>query len=195
MMRDSQLIRRLEKIRLTVRRRLMVYGVMAVVAGGIASFLAFSTLDWLLRLPGLLRLVGIGLFLAGAGGATLHWVIRPLRAAIDVAEIARQLELRFSSLRDRLSSTVLFLEHGSSDSESMTRRVIENTDTTIAPMPLESALSLAPTARCGVLLLLSVSALGAVLMTAPRFRGSSIRSRTSKNALSPAAFSTSPSSA
>ncbi|MCH8241715.1 MAG: hypothetical protein IH897_03765 [Planctomycetes bacterium] len=169
MMRDSQLIRRLEKIRITVRRRLLVYGVMAVVAGGIASFLTFSTLDWLLRLPGLLRLAGIGLFLAGAGGATLHWVIRPLRAAIDVAEIARQLEMRFASLRDRLSSTVHFLEHGSSDSESMTRRVIENTDTTIAPMPLESALSLAPTARCGVLLLLSVSALGAVLMTAPNW--------------------------
>ena len=169
MMRDSQLIRRLEKIRITVRRRLLVYGVMAVVAGGIASFLTISTLDWLLRLPGLLRLAGIGLFLAGAGGATLHWVIRPLRAAIDVAEIARQLEMRFASLRDRLSSTVHFLEHGSSDSESMTRRVIENTDTTIAPMPLESALSLAPMARCGVLLLLSVSVLGAVLMTAPNW--------------------------
>ena len=67
MKRDSQLIRRLEQIRLTVRRRLLVYGVMAVVAGGIASFLAFATLDWLLRLPGVLRLAGIGLFLTGAG--------------------------------------------------------------------------------------------------------------------------------
>ncbi|MCH8148876.1 MAG: hypothetical protein IH987_12905, partial [Planctomycetes bacterium] len=169
MKHDSQLIRRLERIRLMVRRRLMVYGVMAVVAGGIASFLAISTLDWLLRLPGLLRLAGIGMFLAGAAIATLHWVIRPLRAEIGVAEIARQLEIRFSSLRDRLSSTVHFLEHGSSDSESMTRRVIENTDATIAPMPLESALSLAPTARCGVWLLLSVSALGTILMTAPNW--------------------------
>ena len=166
---DSQLIRRLEKIRQTVRRRLLAYGIMAVVAGGIASFLTSVTVDWLLRLPGLLRLVAAGLFLTGAAGAILHWVIRPLRTRIDAAEIARQLELRFSGLRDRLSSTVHFLEHGTSDSESMTRRVIENTDAETAPLPLESALSLVSMVRCGVLLLLSVLAMCLVLTTAPNW--------------------------
>ena len=45
------LLERLSSLRGNVRRRLVVYGVCAVAAGGVVSFLTIVALDWLLWLP------------------------------------------------------------------------------------------------------------------------------------------------
>jgi len=168
-MNEPSIIRRLEQIRRTVRLRLVVYGVMAVLAGGMVSFLTLSAIDWLLRLPGLLRLITTLAFMIGAAGAAIHWVIRPVRARIDTTEIARQLERRFAGLRDRLATTVQFLQAGSSDSAVMTERVIANTDAEISKLRLESALSLRPLGRCALWFAVSACVFGLVLGTAPNW--------------------------
>ncbi len=54
-MNDSTLMKRLHAVQRTVRHRLVAYGLCAVPAGGVASFLTVVTLDYLLWLPAVLQ--------------------------------------------------------------------------------------------------------------------------------------------
>ena len=101
-----------------MRRRLVGYGICAVLVSGVASFLMIVTLDWLLWLPPLLRIVVGGLFIVGFVGVTLHWIVKPLQARLGIDEVAARLEAHFSTLQDRLSSTVNFIEQRSAGSPS-----------------------------------------------------------------------------
>ncbi len=162
---QTELIHRLSELRQTLRRRLVAYGVVAVAAGGVFSFLTIVTLDWMLRLPPILRIV-IGIFfLAGFGLATLHWVVRPLRAPLRLREIAGTLERHFGRRDDRLSSAVDFVSHAgdagrqgqrgevpppfrpsvpSGWSRSLIERVLGDTDDLVRQMRFADALSARP---------------------------------------------------
>ena len=88
----TALLHRLESIRRLVRRRLIAYGICAVLAGGVASFLTVVTLDWLLWLPAVLRLFVALLFFTGFLLAAIHWIVTPLRTPLRVEHIAARLE-------------------------------------------------------------------------------------------------------
>jgi len=171
-MKTPDLIKRLHTIRRMVRRRLIGYGFCATLAAGIISFMTALTFDWLLELPAVLRIAVAMAFLGGLFASTIHWIVRPVRARLEVAEIAGQLERHFKRLEDRLSSTVNFLQGQPADvaargSASMMQQVISNTDRAIREIPLESALTLRPLVARGVLLMLSMGVLAVVLLASP----------------------------
>ncbi|MDO8629612.1 MAG: hypothetical protein Q7R41_03905, partial [Phycisphaerales bacterium] len=150
-MQESPIFARLTRMRRTVRCRLVLYGLFAVLAGGAAAFLTVVTVDWLVWLPPVLRMVVSALFFAGFVGATMHWIVTPLRTRLGMGELAGKIERHFRSLQDRLASSVNFLERGDAGSSSMARRVVDTTEETIDSLRLESALVIAPVAWRGAL--------------------------------------------
>jgi len=153
------IVESLAALRTTVRRRLLAYGVFAVLAGGVVALLAIMLLDWFLWLPPVLRLTGGAIFVVGSVLAVLHWIVRPLRARIGPGELAARIERQFTGFQDQLSSTVSFLHSDSSASEAMKRRVIADTERMLDRFPLKAALSVRPVALrlgvfCAALLLL-----------------------------------------
>lgn len=111
-MRPVDTLRRLSEIRRTIRRRLGLYGVCAVLSGGCLSFCVVIAVDWVLELPALMRVFVAALFVLGFGLATLHWIVRPMQTRLTLAQVAGRLERHFGGLDDRLSSTVSFLTGG-----------------------------------------------------------------------------------
>ena len=160
-------VTRLDEIRRRVRRRLVAYGVCAVVGGGVLSWMTLVTLDWLVKLPAALRILGGVFFLAGFVGAFWHWVVRPLRARVDLEDVSARLERHFPQLQDRLVSAVSFHEHGSGGSASMTQRVFSGTEDVLRSLPVETALSVRPVLVRGAWMLAGLAALGAVFGLAP----------------------------
>lgn len=159
----------LTALRKTVRRRLIGYGLFAVLAGGVTSFLTVVMLDWMFWLPPALRMSGGILFVAGFVGALIHWVVRPLQARLGIDELAAELERRFEALQDRLSSTVNFLERSVPGSATMMRQVIADTERVIQNLPLGAALSLRPLVLRGVIFTAGLAALIAVMLVAPQW--------------------------
>jgi len=173
-MDQPRIIARLHALRTTVRRRLVLYGFIAVLGGGIASLLTIVTLDWLLWFPAALRIVVVVLFLAGFLGATWYWIVKPLRAPLSLEQIAVRLEQRFLQLQDRLSSTVDFVQRGETNSSEMTRRVVTDTDDLVRDLPLESALSLRPLVLRGIGLAIGGALMGLILFASPQWLGAGV---------------------
>ncbi len=169
MEQPNAIVTYLTALRKKVRLRLIGYGLFAVLAGGVASFLAVVTLDWLLWLPSALRLFGGVLFLVGFVGAFIHWILLPLRAELGINKLAAELERRFEVLQDRLSSTVNFLERQDAGSATMMQHVIADTERIIHGLPLGAALSIRPLAVRGAILALGIVALSGVLLIAPQW--------------------------
>lgn len=167
--RNNELILRLTSVRRRVRRRLAAYGLFAVLGGGALAFLTILTLDWALWLPGPLRALGLLLFIAGFFGATLHWIVRPLRVRIGLEEIAGRLERHFAPLGDQLSSSVNFLGGAEGASPEMVQEVIGDTERRIRDLPLESALRVEPVAVRGSLFGVSMVVVLSLMVIAPQW--------------------------
>ncbi len=154
------ILNELDRIRRSVRRRLVVYGVCAMAAGGCVSVLFVVAVDWLLELPPLLRIFGVVLFVIGFGLAAIRWLIRPMQTDLSLAQIAGKLERHYPGLNDRLSSTVSFLTCQPDASPALMRKVVDNTNRIVSRLQLRSALTYRPVliqfttllAACGVLI-------------------------------------------
>lgn len=145
--KQSNLVSRLQVMRGRVRRRLVVYGLLAVLAGGYAAFLTVLTLDWWLRFPGWIRVFVTALFSGGFVGSVYYWIIRPLRSPLSLEALAGRLERHFPRLRDRLTSTVSFLNDPTDASPALVQRLVSNTESIVARTPLENALTIKPLTR------------------------------------------------
>ena len=172
---SSELLSRLSVVRTRVRRRLIAYGIFAVCGGGAVAFLTAIALDWFLWLPPALRAIGAGLFFAGFFGAAYYWIITPLRARLDLDEIAGRLEQHFSPLRDRLSSSVNFLGGAEGASPDMVREVIRGTEEMVRDLPLETALSIEPVAFRGSIFGVSMVLLLFLFVVAPTWIQTGVR--------------------
>jgi hypothetical protein len=166
MVRDA-LLQRLHAIARTTRRRLVAFGVCTVAAGGCASLLTIITLDWLLRFPPAVRVIADVLFVGGFLLATWHWIVRAWRERVGLAEVAEQLEARFPELRDRLASTVAFLQHGPRGSTTLTESLVERTSVAARSMPFERILTLKPLLHRLAVLVLAGSALLFIAFSTP----------------------------
>ena len=99
-------------------------GLLALVACGLV--VAGAALDYLLRLPGVPRLV----LLAGAAGL-LAWlayrhVVRPVRRAPGIGDVAGRVEEHFPQFGDRLRSGLTFLRDPAGvDRDPLRRRAVE----------------------------------------------------------------------
>ncbi|MCP4249154.1 MAG: hypothetical protein GY778_19085, partial [bacterium] len=182
-MSDSQLLRRLTALRDTVRRRLVLYGLCAVTAGGVLAILGLIVMDWLLWLPGALRLVlGLG-YLVGGLVAVWHWIFQPVRRQLSLSQMAGKLEQYIWRLsdgtlgrfEDRLSSTVDFLLGSPAGSEEMRRRVISNTDRIVENVRFADALSLRPLAASVAALVAAALLAVTVAFQAPGFASIGLR--------------------
>lgn len=162
-----ELTARLNAIRRTARRRLTAFGLCAVLAGGVLSFLTIVTIDWLLHLPWLLRVFVAIAFIAGFVAATTRWILTPLRASLTLEEIAGRLERRFPELGDALSSAVNFTSRRDWSSGPMTQRVIDQAQEVAQALPLEGALTLRPMAVRAGWLVVALAALFGVMAIAP----------------------------
>lgn len=160
----STLLHRLERIGRAARRRLITYGICAVLAGGVASFLTIVSLDWLLGLPPILRLFVAVLFVTGFVLAAWYWIVLPLRTRFSVAHVANRLERHFGGFNDGLSSSVFYLQHEDAASPHMVGRLLAGTEQTLDRTPLESALSPRPLATAGAVLAGAVAVFLLVLM-------------------------------
>ncbi len=165
----------LSRIRLTIRRRLIIYGLCAVASGGCLSILTIIALDWLLELPPWLRVIGAVLFLIGFGIAVLHWIVRPLQKPLTLAQVAGRLEQHYPRLNDRLSSTVSFLTKDPHASDEFTRRVVANTNRVLMRLKPQSALTLKPLIRQGVILLASLIAMTLIATATPQWIATGFR--------------------
>ncbi len=161
----SQLLEQLESLRRRVRRRLLAYGICTVLGGGVAAWVTIVTVDWLIWLPAVLRMFVAAVFLIGFVAATWRWIIGPLHAHLGVDEIAARLERHFPHLRDRLSSTVNFLNNPTAGSPRMIGQVIANTDELVSSMSLHEVLVLRPLIRQMFLLVFAVTIVVGVTMT------------------------------
>ena len=168
-MGDRGLLVRLNAIRRTIRRRLLGYGLCAVLAGGVASFLTVVTLDWLLWFPAALRLFVALLFFAGFALAAWYWIVVPMRTKVTVEQIAGRLECHFDQLRDRLSSSVQFLQRNEDGISPLAARVVTQTEALVAETALESALTPRPLFFTGLTLTAAAAALALVLLVAPHW--------------------------
>jgi len=163
----SDLIDRLKRLRSTLRRRLLLFGICAVAAGGVGALLAIVTLDWALHLPAVLRVVVACGFVAGFALAVHNWIVRPLTAPLSISSLASYLDHRFPHLNDRLASTVQFLSCVGDDSPAMRARMISRTRDVLRTLPLAESLTLRPLLRGAGLMLLSLTGLTGVLVVQP----------------------------
>ncbi len=168
-MSESGFITRLRALRRTVRRRLALFGLFTVLAFGVAAFLMILAFDWLLSLPVWPRIFVATVYVIVLAGAIRYWLIKPFRARIGLDDIARRIEHHFDHLRDRLVSTVSFLEDREGGSPRMIERVISNTERVVSRLPMESVLSLKPLGRRFALLVLSAVAVVGVFAVWPEW--------------------------
>ena len=150
-MSDTDLLRRLATIRTAVRVRLVLYGLFAAVAGGLVAGSGLVFLDWWLWLPSVLRLALSVLFVGGCVGMIARWIAHPLRAKLDLDELAGRLERHFPALGDSLTSTVSFVGASAprtGESPELIRQVVRTTTATVENVPLEQALTHQPLIRC-----------------------------------------------
>ncbi|MBU0716665.1 MAG: hypothetical protein KJ749_00315, partial [Planctomycetes bacterium] len=161
------LLSRLHGIRRTIRRRLFGYGVSATLGGAVGAFLALLIIDWLLWLPAALRVVVDLTFLTLTVGAAIRWIIVPQRAMLGIGEVAGELERRFPSLRDQLSSAVSLVGNPQAGSTGMIRHVVAGANRVAGELPLETSLTRRPLWNSVAGLLLGVAVLTATAVGAP----------------------------
>ncbi len=164
---STPILSRLSRLRTSVRRRLILFGLFAVGGGGIASFLTVVSLDWLLRLPAVLRIVVTVFFVTGFFAAFHHWIVRPLQARVGLQELASRLERRFPLFADGLSSTVDFLDRGGFGSPALVAEVIRSTESQLKGVRIESALTARPIVQLGLLVGGAATALSALAVISP----------------------------
>lgn len=166
---SQKLIARLERIRLIAFRRWVLYGITAVASGGVYALLTILFLDWWLNMPSAPRLAISLVFLVGFALAATHWIYRPIRSGIGVAEIAARIERYFGDFHDRLSSLVSFVRSSENTSPAMVRQFLVNTERIIAQRDLEGVLTAKPLITSTAFLCASVSILVAVALNSPHW--------------------------
>lgn len=168
--------RQLERVRRTSRLLLVTRRVAQWVAVLVVVALALGLLDYLLRLPGALRL-GLGLIVLGLAGAwLLTRVGRAVRFWPTVAELALRAERLYPQLSGSLASAVAFSTAGGEYEEpqaprstaTMAKRAVDAAQSKLDDVNLNRLIKPKPTLMAALVALLALAGLGTVAALAPQ---------------------------
>ena len=171
----KQIARQLERVRRTSRLLLVARRVAQWVAVLALVALALGLLDYLMRLPGAMRL-GLGLIVLGGA---LVWLLTRVGRACKfwptIAELALRAERLYPQLSGSLASAVAFSTSGGDFEEpaappitaSMARRAVDQAESKLDHVDLGKLIKPKPTLKAALLALLSLAILCAVVAAAP----------------------------
>ena len=125
----AELQARISEARRVWKRSLFWTGFAIVLTGVIALLVGEAIVDWLMPLPGTVRitLLGVG---AGVIGYLLYkYLVQPLRASLTLRDVALNVERNHPDLEDRLVSAIEFGNRESADpiETHMLQRLLEDT--------------------------------------------------------------------
>src|SRR5580704_7738319 len=113
-MPPTDLLALLQGVRRRVRVLTLLYGIGVVLAAAVGSLLATITLDYLLDLPAIPRLVVIIASATVVGWSAARFIFRPALSRLNLSDVAGRIETTFPVFDDRLRSTIDFLSKGES---------------------------------------------------------------------------------
>jgi hypothetical protein len=138
---------RLEAIRRRARRLLVMHGVLGLVCTALGLLLLLCILDYAFWFPRPLRLALTLGWLAVIGALLARQVAPALTSRFALLDVATKIEQRFPEFQDRLTSSVSFLAEPGGVTDPLRRQLIERTEQLAAGLPLEQAISTAPSWR------------------------------------------------
>ena len=171
----KQIARQLERVRRTSRLLLVLRRVAQWVAALAGAALALGLLDYLLRLPGAIRL-GLGLVVVGLA---LAWLLTRVGRAVrfwpTISELALRAERLYPQLSGSLASAVAFSTSGGDFDEpaappitaSMARRAVDQAESKLDKVDLGKLIKPKPTLKAVLAALLCLAVVGAVVAAAP----------------------------
>lgn len=121
----NELLAVLERVRRRAKGLSVAYGVGLVVLVACGLLVAGGMIDWLLRLPGVPRLIGLAAAAALLGWVAYRFVWKPASRHLSVHDVAGRAEETFPEFDDRLRSSLSFLGAGDAfESDPMRQRTI-----------------------------------------------------------------------
>ena len=125
-MSPSQLIASLEGLRKRAKWLSVLYGLALLILGATGLIVMGALTDYLLRLPGVPRLIGLVLATAVAVYVFWRFVWRPASSRLTLQDVAGRVEETFPQFNDRLRSSVQFLgEREAMAADPLRRRTVE----------------------------------------------------------------------
>lgn len=171
----KHIARQLERVRRTSRLLLLLRRASQWIAVLVPVALALGLLDYLLRLPGMLRL-GLGLIVLGVA---LAWLATRLARAYrfwpSIPELALRAERLYPQLAGSLASAVAFSSSASDFEEprahtntaTMARRAVDEAASKVGQVDLNRLIKTKPTLKAALVALLTLAVLGMVAGAAP----------------------------
>ena len=123
-MPPTQLLASLDSLRRRARSINVLYGVAVVLLIGCAMLFGGGLVDYLLRLPGVPRLLGLLTAFGALAYLGYRFVYKPAVARLTLGDVAGRVEAVYPQFEDRLRSSVQFLGEGS-DADPLRRRAVE----------------------------------------------------------------------
>ncbi len=164
-MSPSQLIASLEGLRKRAKWLSVLYGVGLLVLGACGLVVLGGLTDYLLRLPGVPRLIGLVLATAVAAWVFWQFVWRPARSRLSLHDVAGRVEETFPEFNDRLRSSVQFLnEREAMAADPLRRRTVEQAGDIARGVTFEDVLITRPTYLAVGAAMASVLALAALAL-------------------------------
>lgn len=171
----KHIARQLERVRRTSRLLLLLRRASQWVAVLVPVALGLGVLDYLLRLPGMMRL-GLGLIVLGVA---LAWLATRLARAYrfwpSIPELALRAERLYPQLAGSLASAVAFSSsaidfeepRAHTNTATMARRAVDDAASKVGQVDLNRLIKTKPTLKAALVALLTLAVLGMVAGTAP----------------------------
>ena len=107
-MAQTILLESLEMVRRRVRWLAVLFGVGLVLTAAVGLLLATVSLDYLLNLQALPRLVLVVAAVGGIGYALWRWVIKSILARLTLNDVAGHVEQTFPNTRTAFAARLIF---------------------------------------------------------------------------------------
>ena len=125
----AELQEKISEARRAWKRSVFWTGMAIVLTGVIALFVGEAIIDWLMPLPGIVRIALLTVGLGATGYLLYRYLILPIRASLTLRDVALNVERNHPNLEDRLVSAIQFGNRESTDpiEAHMLQRLLEDT--------------------------------------------------------------------
>jgi len=108
--REDALTRRLDSIATRIRRSVTLRSASWLIMLTAIFLGGFALLDYRFQLPGLVRALGLAVYLIGLPLLFRRWILQPLQGTGDPIQIAMRVERAYPEFNDSLTSAIQFLQ-------------------------------------------------------------------------------------